>query len=84
MFKPILFILLAFSISCIRFRCMDQLPASPTEKCQVIDSNGIYYVQKCKNGKICKEGEDFEKGKYYGVCIDFVLPLFVGDACAAN
>ena len=84
MLKPILFILLAFSISCIRFRCMDQLPASPTEKCQVIDSNGIYYVQKCKNGKICKEGEKFEKGQYYGVCIDFVLPLFVGDACAAN
>ena len=84
MIKPVLFILLAFSISCIRFRCMDQLPASPTEKCQVIDNNGIYYVQKCKNGKICKEGEDFENGKYYGVCIDFVLPNFVGDACAAN
>jgi hypothetical protein len=63
---------------------MDQLPASPSGKCQVMDGNGIYYVQKCKNGKICKEGEDFNNGKYYGVCIDFVLPLFVGDACAAN
>jgi hypothetical protein len=63
---------------------MDQLPASPSGKCQVMDGNGIYYVQKCKNGKICKEGEDFENGKYYGVCIDFVLPNFVGDACAAN
>jgi hypothetical protein len=63
---------------------MDQLPAAPTEKCQVMDENGIYYVKKCKTGKVCKEGTDIFKGQYYGVCIDFVLPNFVGDTCSAN
>ena len=84
MIKSFLFIILTISISCTRFKCMDQLPVSPTGKCQVMDINGIYYVQKCKTGKICKEGTDFESGQHYGVCIDFVLPNFVGDACTAN
>jgi len=84
MIKPILFILLTISISCTRFKCMDQLPVAPTGKCQVMDNDGIYYVKKCKTGKICKEGTDFKKGQHYGVCIDFVLPNFVGDACTAD
>jgi hypothetical protein len=84
MIKPVLFLLLVFSISCTRFKCIDQLSVGPTEKCQAIDENGIYYVKKCKTGKVCKEGTDVFKGQHYGVCIDFVLPNFVGDACAAN
>ena len=63
-------------------RSVEKLDASPTEKCLVQDENGISYVKKCKKGKYCNIFEN--SGVIEGVCVNFLLPLFVDDTCTSN
>jgi hypothetical protein len=76
----IFLILFPYSILISQFRSVKKLDASPSEKCLVLDENGIAYVKKCKKGKYC----NFFSKTNEGICSNFILPLFVGDACGSN